>query len=74
MLVKSGDIRKGDPELIAEAIWAAGHGVVALLITHVEFLWEVEKLIEVHIDILLKGLLPDDHAGRVAKKGKKNRA
>lgn len=68
--VKSGDIRKGDPELIAEAMWAAGHGVVALLITHVEFVWDAEKLIETHMDILLKGLLPDDHDGRVVKKRK----
>lgn len=64
LLVKSGDIRKGDPELIAEAIWAAGHGVVSLLITHVEFVWDAQKLIDTHIDILLKGLLPDGHEGR----------
>ena len=74
VLVKSGDIRKGYPELIAEAMWAAGHGVVALLITHIEFLWDAEKLIDTHIDILLKGLLPDDHAGRVVKKRKPAKA
>ncbi|MGV8997352.1 MAG: TetR/AcrR family transcriptional regulator [Parvibaculaceae bacterium] len=78
-LVNSGDIRKGDPELIAEAMWAAGHGVVALLITHVEFVWDAEKHINMHMDILLRGLLPDDHEGRVPsvsapKKRNKNKA
>ena len=74
VLVKSGDIRKGDPELIAEAMWAAGHGVVALLITHVEFVWDAKKLIDMHIDILLKGLLPDGHAGRATKKSRSRKA
>ncbi|MDO8288228.1 MAG: TetR/AcrR family transcriptional regulator [Parvibaculum sp.] len=66
LLMKSGDIRKGDPELIAEAMWAAGHGIVSLLITHVEFVWDAQRLIDTHVDILLKGLLPDDHEGRKA--------
>lgn len=63
-LMAGGHIRKGDPETIAEAIWAAGHGLVSLLITHVDFLWTPDKLIDTQINILLNGLLPDDSPAR----------
>jgi AcrR family transcriptional regulator len=63
-LLAEGHIRGDDPETVAEAIWAAGHGVVTLLITHVEFLWTPEKLIDTQIDMLLNGLLPDDSPAR----------
>jgi AcrR family transcriptional regulator len=70
-LVASGLIRKNDPEVIAEAIWAAGHGVVSLLITHVDFLWSREKLLETQLDILLEGLLPDESPfRRLERRGK----
>lgn len=59
-----GHLRPSDPELVAEAIWAAGHGVVALLITHVDFLWTPEKLIDTQIDMILNGLLPVDSPAR----------
>lgn len=63
-LAASGLIRKGDPEVIAEAIWAAGHGVVSLLITHLDFIWSREALIDTQLDLLLEGLLPDDSPSR----------
>lgn len=63
-LVTGGHIRGKDPELLAEVIWAAGHGLVSLLITHVDFIWAPEKLIEAQIDMLLNGLLPDNSPAR----------
>tara|TARA_R110000868_G_scaffold192386_4_gene436813 strand:- start:5298 stop:6047 length:750 start_codon:yes stop_codon:yes gene_type:complete len=63
-LVAAGHIRGGDPETIAEAIWAAGHGLVTLLITHVDFIWDREKLIDTQINMLLNGLLPEDSPAR----------
>ncbi len=63
-LLKAGLIRPGDAELIAEAIWAAGHGVVSLLITHVGFLWAPERLIDAQIEMIFKGILPDDGSAR----------
>ncbi|WP_144299746.1 TetR/AcrR family transcriptional regulator [Elioraea rosea] len=38
-LIASGHARPGDAALMAEQIWAAGHGVVALMITFPEFEW-----------------------------------
>ena len=63
-LVENGHIRKGDPETIAESIWAAGHGTVSLLITHVDFLWRADQLIDTQINLLMNGLLPDDSPAR----------
>tara|TARA_R110002124_G_scaffold5415_20_gene34713 strand:- start:82 stop:840 length:759 start_codon:yes stop_codon:yes gene_type:complete len=63
-LVEGGHLRGDDPELIAECIWAAGHGLVTLLITHVDFIWAPERLIEAQINILLNGLLPNDSPSR----------
>lgn len=73
-LVASGLIRKGDPETIAEAIWAAGHGIVSLLITHVDFPWDKDKLIETQLNMLLNGLLPDDSPLRKVQGGKRGKA
>ncbi|MCE9648631.1 MAG: TetR/AcrR family transcriptional regulator [Parvibaculum sp.] len=63
-LVASGLLREGDPEVIAEAIWAAGHGIVALLITHVDFPWSKDKLFDTQMDMLFKGLLPEGSPSR----------
>lgn len=63
-LLKAGLIRPGDAELTAEAIWAAGHGVVSLLITHVGFLWAPERLIDAQIEMIFRGILPDDSPAR----------
>ena len=66
-LVAGGHIRGDDPELIAECIWAAGHGLVSLLITHVDFIWAPEKLIDTQIDMLLNGLLPEKSPARKSR-------
>lgn len=58
-LVETGEIRDGDPDALAEALWAAIHGIVSLLITHRTFEWTpTDKLIATHLDMLLYGLLP----------------
>lgn len=58
-LISAGLLRDGDPELVAEAMWAAGHGIVSLLITHVDFPWAREALIQTQLQILFDGLLPE---------------
>lgn len=63
-LIAQGHIRKGDPETVAEAIWTASHGLVTLLITHTNFMWSPEALINSQLDMLLYGLLPDDSPAR----------
>lgn len=73
-LVASGLVREGDPETIAEAIWAAGHGIVSLLITNVSFPWEKDKLVETQMNMLLNGLLPDDSPLRKAPRRKSGKA
>ena len=58
-LTAAGHLRPGDPSLHAELIWAAGHGLVALLISHPNFPWrEREDLIRGMVDLPLEGLLP----------------
>ena len=54
-----GDI--GPPMLVAQALWASMHGLVAILIARPKphFPWEAtEDLVRAQTDILLKGLLP----------------
>lgn len=58
-LLADGHIRGGEPETVAEAIWAAGHGIVSLMITHVDFPWARDALVETQLGILLNGLLPE---------------
>lgn len=56
-LARDGRLRL-DPRLAAQAIWAAGHGLVSLLITIPQFPWvERETLIEQAVDIQLQGIL-----------------
>lgn len=58
-LVETGQIRGNDPDAMAEAIWAAGHGIVSLLITHQTYEWtQTNRLIETQLDMLFYGLLP----------------
>ncbi len=56
-LVGTGVLRPADPQVVAEAIWAAGHGLVALLITKPQFPWSPrEELSRTLADTLLRGL------------------
>lgn len=76
-LMDAGQIRKGDVDVTSEAIWAAGHGIVSLLITHVNFPWEREKLIETQLDMLIFGLLPEESRERApapSAQGRRNQA
>ena len=58
-LTAGGILRPGDPALHAELIWASGHGLVALLISHPNFPWrDREQLIKGMVDLPLEGLLP----------------
>lgn len=57
-LVANGDLIDQDPSLLAEVLWAAGHGLVALLITKPHFPWsDREALIRTMVDAPLAGLL-----------------
>jgi AcrR family transcriptional regulator len=56
-LVARGVLRPAAPQVVAEAIWAAGHGLVALLITKPEFPWSPrEELLRTLGETLLRGL------------------
>lgn len=69
-LIEAGLVRDLDPTLAAEAIWAAGHGIVTLLITHRDMIMSPDQLITTQIDMLINGLLPDDSPSR--KKDRKS--
>ncbi len=57
-LMASGQLRPGNAEAIAEAIWAAGHGLVALLITQRRFIHsDTDVLCNAHLALILHGLL-----------------
>jgi AcrR family transcriptional regulator len=54
---RAGHIRL-DPRVASQAIWAAGHGIVTLLITKTEFPWApFDVLLDAVIDIQFNGLL-----------------
>ncbi|MGH7026257.1 TetR/AcrR family transcriptional regulator [Brevundimonas sp.] len=55
--VAAGRMR-GDPATIAQVIWAAGHGVVSLIITKPYFEWaDRDELTRTMLDALFAGLL-----------------
>lgn len=57
-VVRAKLTRSKDVAALAEAVWAGGHGLVSLLITHDDFGWtEPKRLIETTNDLLLNGLL-----------------
>ena len=48
---------QGEPRAIAQAIWAAAHGVVSLMITKPYFPWaERQALVDMTLDALFAGL------------------
>lgn len=56
-LIELGHLKPGEPTAIAEVVWATGHGLVALLITHGDFKWTpFDELLALSIDVLLKGI------------------
>ncbi|MGK2873705.1 MAG: TetR/AcrR family transcriptional regulator [Alphaproteobacteria bacterium] len=57
-LMASGQLRPGDANAVAEAIWACGHGLVALLITQKQFIHsDYAALRDAHLDLILNGIL-----------------
>lgn len=55
-LVADGVFRDGDPVAMAEAIWAAAHGLVSLLIAMPHYPWsERHRLVEAVADMVLRG-------------------
>ena len=57
-LVKAGLTRTKDVAALSEVVWSAGHGLVALVITHDDFgFTPAPKLIELSIDTMLNGLI-----------------
>ncbi|MEJ1975855.1 MAG: TetR/AcrR family transcriptional regulator [Acetobacteraceae bacterium] len=62
---KTGVLRSSDPsgKAVAQALWAAVHGLVALLITHPDFCWvATDDLIATQLDILMNGVLMPNRA------------
>ncbi|MCW0183258.1 TetR/AcrR family transcriptional regulator [Zavarzinia sp.] len=56
-LIASGHLKSGDPAAIAEVVWATGHGLVSLMITHGDFKWTpFEQLLSQSIDTILNGI------------------
>lgn len=54
--VAAGDL-KGDPSVLAQAIWATAHGVVSLMITKPYFPWaDRQTLVDTMLDALFAGL------------------
>jgi AcrR family transcriptional regulator len=59
-IAAAGRLRTGTPEAAAQVMWAACHGVVALLIGRPTFPWEApDALQQVLVDGLLYGLVSD---------------
>ncbi len=56
-LMGLGLLKGDDPCALSEVIWAAGHGLVSLLITHVDFEWTpLDTLIDLSMEGMLHGL------------------
>lgn len=58
--MQAGHLKGDDPKLTAELIWAAGHGLVSLLITHPGFPWSDREA-------LLRGMVEQQLLGMVAE-------
>ncbi len=56
--IQAGTMRKVDPEVAAQALWAGMHGLTSLLIAHPNYPWDREKLIDAMIDMMLGSLKP----------------
>ncbi len=58
LCIERGILMQGDPEIMTEALWAAGHGLASLLITNPHFKWRPhEEIIKVTLEMPLSGLL-----------------
>lgn len=58
LCIDAGKFRAGNVDLMAQSLWAAGHGIVSLLIQRPSFRWAARpKLIGQVIDSAIQGLL-----------------
>jgi AcrR family transcriptional regulator len=61
--MERGEFRRMNPDVVAQILWAAIHGLVSLRLTLTEFPWEnVDHLAETLVDAEMRGLAPDDGA------------
>lgn len=68
-LIERGVFRPAEPQVVAEALWAAGHGLVALLITKPDFPWSPrEALVGTMADALCRGFSADGTGLRAGSK------
>jgi len=62
-LMEQGLLRPGNPAATAEAIWATGHGLVSLLITHARYVWsDIDAVKQAHLNLTLHGMLTNEAA------------
>jgi AcrR family transcriptional regulator len=55
--MKAGLIRRVDPDLTSQALWAGLHGITSLLITHEQFPWaDRDRLIDTTIGMMMQSL------------------
>lgn len=55
--VRQGKFRETDVDLMSQAIWAAGHGVVSLMIVKKHFPWvDKDRIITLSVDAMIDGL------------------
>jgi AcrR family transcriptional regulator len=58
--MERGEFRPMNPDVVAQILWAAIHGLVSLRLTLTEFPWEdVDHLAETLVDAEIRGLAPD---------------
>jgi len=58
LCIRQGVLREGDPETLTDSIWACGHGLASLIITHPHFKDRPhDPLIAAAMDMTLTGLL-----------------
>jgi AcrR family transcriptional regulator len=59
-IAAEGRLKAGDPQTVYRALWAACHGLVALMITKPSFDWApADEMAQVLVDGLLFGLIAD---------------
>jgi AcrR family transcriptional regulator len=57
--IERGEFRREDPDVLAQMLWAAAHGLVSLRLTLAEFPWkDAERLAETLVEAELRGLAP----------------
>lgn len=57
--MRRGEFRRQDPDVLAQMLWSAAHGLVSLRLTLVEFPWrDMAVLAETMVDATLRGLAP----------------